>query len=288
MGDRVGQVRSATRVPGCEGRRRTPRGPRRRTRRCRWRRARTGRRDGARVGAGADEQDAGRGPVAGEHVEADGHDRAPGGGQLGQVGDLAGGPQRLLDGLGEEPAGGAVVVGGLERAAQLPRDLALPHDHRVQAGADVEQVVERVGVTEDAQRHLVRTGGDRVDGVPHATSHSFGGRVGVHVHLDAVAGGQHDGAADGCVRDEAGPCTAGVTSTAEPVLGVVNRDQMQRHDLPLNHRSPPRAEPVGGRPDASQLSPAAARATSPRRRGDRSGHGGGRRRLPARGPPAGA
>ena len=188
--------------------------------------------DRAGVGTGADEQHARGRPVAAQQVEADRHHGATRGGQPGEVGHLAGGAQRLLDRLGEEAGCDALLVGLAQRPAQLAGDLALAHDHRVQAGADAEEVLQGRGVLAQGHGHEPGGGAERL---AHDVGDLVGGAVGVDVDLDPVAGGQHHGTVDALGPLDHPPSQPGHRrghrlDRGEAVLGVVDGDQVEGHD----------------------------------------------------------
>jgi hypothetical protein len=105
------------------------------------------------------------------------------------------GAQREPSELAEHPAGGAVLLGELDRRAHLAEDLVLADHHRVQAGRHREQVADRPLLVVHVQvrgelgrRHPAVPGeqfADRRDARVEA--------VHVGVHLDPVAGGNDEG-----------------------------------------------------------------------------------------------
>ena len=156
---------------------------------------------GARVRARPDDEDPGvlpRGQVGGRQVQPDGDDRAPRSRQTGFGGDAPRGRGRALHGATQVAAEGPVLPCAVRCAAHLPRDLAFPDDHGLQARGRREQVGEGVAPPQVAQLHVLprhRRGPGQLalDGVAERAGVGRGGCV--DVDGDAVAGAQdHDAA----------------------------------------------------------------------------------------------
>ncbi len=138
-------------------------------------------------------------------VEGDTDDRAAGAAQRGVRPDRPGHPRRGLEEAFERGARGADLARGAQGAAHLTGDLALPDDHRVQAGGDGEQVADGVLVPARPQGPTHRgdveaaLAGDGLDGgvrsAPSApagpsTSRYSSNRLHVARTMQPVAGGQ--------------------------------------------------------------------------------------------------
>ena len=168
---------------------------------------------GARVGAGADHEDACLRPVghaAGGELEREAHERAAGGADGGRGLDGAGGGRGALEELFEPARGGAGRAGQFEGAAHLTRDLILADDDRLEAGGYGEEVLDDGVPAEDGHRgsqlvgahpaRLAHRGDGRLD---RAVVSEAGGLGDLEIGLEPVAGGKHDRAAhEGGGRDE--------------------------------------------------------------------------------------
>ena len=76
------------------------------------------------------------------HIESDADHRASGFLQFGFDTHSPGGVQGGVDDAGQGAGSVTRFLGGLQGAAQLPRDLPFPDHHRFQAGGDPEQMGE--------------------------------------------------------------------------------------------------------------------------------------------------
>lgn len=104
-------------------------------------------------------------------------------------------PQRTLSQFVQAATGLTVLDGHLERLPELPQDLLIAHDHRVEATGDPEGMPDRGILVVDVQ-----VGGQLVRRQPGTLGQNRGDRFhsGVEsgdlgVHLDAVAGRQQQG-----------------------------------------------------------------------------------------------
>jgi hypothetical protein len=153
-----------------------------------------------RVRTGADEQDPGGTPVADaavDHREGQLYQRTALGLQAGAVLDPLRDHHRVLEEpfeLGARPARGTRRVDG---APHLSRDLALADGGRFETAGDGEQMLDR-GVAA-VHRARVREFGRSELGSPRQSVEGLlGSEAGrIEVGLEAVAGGEHDGAASG-------------------------------------------------------------------------------------------
>jgi hypothetical protein len=138
-------------------------------------------------------------------VERDGHQRLPGLVDAGVGVHLLADVQRLLEQLVQGAACRLAVARLAVGGAQLAEDLRLPDDHRVEPGRHREQVLDGLALPvhvqvalEVVERHARALREQVRDGVDARVE-----AVGVGVHLDPVAGGEHHRLADGAAA--AGP-----------------------------------------------------------------------------------
>jgi hypothetical protein len=147
---------------------------------------------------GADDEDAlapNRAVVLLDEVEADRGQRAPGGPEIGVLGDRLGGLQGVLEQAPEHRSSG-VLCGG-EGGPDLARDLGFPHDHRIEPAGHREEVfgdaVARVHL------HGVDDPGPVGQALPHRSQGALDPAVEawrIEVKLEAVARREQDVAGD--------------------------------------------------------------------------------------------
>ncbi|GAA1689326.1 hypothetical protein GCM10009830_41160 [Glycomyces endophyticus] len=208
--------------------------------------AREGRGGERAHGAGAHDGGAGLGEpvleaVPGEgalgEVEGGGDDGGRGGVDVGLGVDPLPDAQGLLEQLVEVAADLVGLARGVVGVAQLPEDLRLAGDHRVEAGGDAEGVGDGVGaVAHVPAGREVEVGLDLGEAPDAVELVDDGGEPAVEaardgVDLDPVAGGEDDGLADlAAAQERAREVGGGLGADREPFQGLDRRAAVRDAD----------------------------------------------------------
>ena len=110
----------------------------------------------------------------------------------------------MLEKMLQHRPGGAGVLGGQIGLLDLPRDLRLSEDHRIQSGGDAQQVADRfaaaevVGVSIDLRRADLAFVGEKAPDRGQALAQALG--LGENLH--AVAGAEQQALLDAVGRGQ--------------------------------------------------------------------------------------
>ena len=153
------------------------------------------------VGARADDEGAhalGRRQAARSEVQADGHDAASGARQRSCGGDAPRDGRGVLDGASDVAGDGALCGRQDQGAAELPGDLALADDHRLQSGSDCEELA--VGGPPRPEAQIDRSAGSRAlsEEGAHGVAQALGRPAlgGVQEDRQPIAGAQDEDAVE--------------------------------------------------------------------------------------------
>ncbi len=134
-------------------------------------------------------------------------------------------PEALLEERVERGADGLLRLAQLQRLADLPEDLPLTDDHRVEAGRDREEVVDGSLVVVDVEgwNHIVERGVGTIDQEGGEIFHAPVEAVDLGVDLHPVAGGQHQCLGDVVAVQGSGPQLGGGIGVDSQLLEQLHR-----------------------------------------------------------------